>query len=94
MRLTATLTTLVVLVLLAFLAGQPAANEPDPILKSFERELNHEPSPVPTARRDSIDTDELYRIVNSAHWSRSGEHTTESNETTARGTEDEVKTDD
>jgi len=32
----------------------------DPIVESFERELNHQPGPNPPARRESIDEDWLY----------------------------------
>lgn len=51
---------------------QTEAN-PDPILMSFERELNHQPVPVAKARRDSIDQDLLYREVNSVNWTRDQE---------------------
>lgn len=32
----------------------------DPVVESFERELNHQPSPKTPARRDSIGEDWLY----------------------------------
>lgn len=63
--------SLAVIVALGFMSNHTTANEPDPILESFERELDHEPAPAPRARREDIAGDELYKAVNSIHWTRS-----------------------
>ena len=42
----------------------------DQVLASFERELNHSPVPARPARGESIDSDVLYRDINSVNWSR------------------------
>ena len=65
------LTALATMLTLAFISSATTPNEPDPVLESFEREFNHEPSPVPRARRDDILEDELYGALNSIHWTRS-----------------------
>ena len=49
---------------------------PDPVLMSFERELNHEPAPATRARGESVDQDLLYRTVNSVHWTPEASDTT------------------
>ena len=49
-------------------AAQPAPDKHDPIVASFERELDREPTPRQWVRRDSIDQDELYRTINTAQW--------------------------
>ena len=36
----------------------------DPVVASFERELNHEPTPAQDVTRDDIDDDVLYTLVN------------------------------
>ncbi len=85
------LATPVMLVVLGWATGFPVADDPesDPILRSFERELNHEPSPAAKARRESIDTDELYSMVNSVHWTQHDPDAKDVQETAARGTDDE-----
>jgi len=40
----------------------------DPVIQSFERDFNREPVPTAPIRRESINSDELYRMVNSVHW--------------------------
>ena len=64
------LAALAVFLLLIVVTGQLAEDEPDPVLASFERAFDHEPGPAQPARGESIDADELYRTVNSIHWSR------------------------
>ena len=73
--------SLAVILLLGFISNHPTMNDPDPILESFERELNHEPSPAPGARRDEILEDELYKTLNSVHWTRNDEDVVETEET-------------
>ena len=41
----------------------------DPVVASFERQMNHRPAPPRPARRDDIDDDVLYRTMNRIHWS-------------------------
>lgn len=40
----------------------------DPVIASFERELNHAPAKPVAARREAIDNDVLYRSMNKIHW--------------------------
>lgn len=40
----------------------------DPIVASFERELNHKPMDTPPIRGESIDEDVLYKTMNAIHW--------------------------
>ena len=93
MQLKTVLTAFVVLVVFGFVTVHRAAKAPDPILQSFERELNHEASPAAKARRDSIDIDVLYSIVNSPHWTPGGQGTRETSDTIDGGTDDEKQTD-
>lgn len=41
-----------------------ASESDDPVVASFERELNHEPAPRKAVERDDIDDDELYARIN------------------------------
>jgi hypothetical protein len=40
----------------------------DAVVQSFERELKHTPGPTAGIRRESIDDDQLYRAINTIHW--------------------------
>jgi hypothetical protein len=41
----------------------------DPVVASFERELNHESPPAPMVTRSAIQDDVLYETLNTIHWS-------------------------
>ena len=72
------------------LAARQSQNLPDPVLESFERELNREPVPAAPVRREAIDGDELYRTINSVAWSPEVRLDAETTEDTAERTiEDE-----
>ena len=43
----------------------------DPVVASFARKLNREPAPPAPAQRSKIYDDELYRLVNTPHWTDS-----------------------
>lgn len=92
MRWTTIFTTLVVLVLLGLATNHPAVNEPDPVVESFERMLDHKPPKSANPRREAIDTDELYRIVNSVHWRECGQHVDGCKEPTQQGDDHEEQT--
>ena len=64
--------TLLAALLLGIATSNTAPTEPDPVLESFERELNHEPAPTARVKRDEIDNDELYELVNAVHWTQDG----------------------
>ena len=49
--------------------ANPPPNATDPIVASFERELNHVPAPSTPPLREAIDQDILYRTINRATWS-------------------------
>ena len=56
----------------AYFAAATPTQEPqesDPVTASFDRALSHEPGAAAPVRRESIDHDELYEALNSAHWS-------------------------
>lgn len=40
----------------------------DPVVSSFERDLNRQPIPTAMPRRESIDEDVLYKEMNAIHW--------------------------
>ncbi|MEO1245227.1 MAG: hypothetical protein AAFX56_06025 [Pseudomonadota bacterium] len=40
----------------------------DDVAASFERELNRQPVPAAPARRDALDEDVLYKMMNEVHW--------------------------
>lgn len=40
----------------------------DPVVSSFERDLNRQPTPTDKPRRESIDEDVLYKEMNAIHW--------------------------
>jgi len=74
-------------------ADQPSENDPDPVVQSFERELNREPAPAAPVRRDSIDEDQLYQAVNSVHWT-ADEHTNTEPTDSEETNDDEEQNDD
>ncbi|MCP4045406.1 MAG: hypothetical protein GY732_05395 [Gammaproteobacteria bacterium] len=45
----------------------------DPIVASFEREFNHENIFAAPVQRKSIEHDELYKLLNPAHWTSTRE---------------------
>ncbi len=49
-------------------AAEPPAPASDQIVASFERALNHESTEVRPVKRDDIDNDVLYWMVNRVHW--------------------------
>ena len=50
-------------------AANASALEPhEPVLASFERQFNHQPTPAAPATNAAIEDDALYRIVNTALW--------------------------
>ena len=49
----------------------------DPVVASFDRELNHEPTPAQDATRDDIDEDVLYTLINKPLQSEDDEVTEE-----------------
>lgn len=51
-------------------AASSSLNSDDPVVASFSRELNRKPGLAAPAERSMIDEDELYRLVNSPHWTR------------------------
>lgn len=63
---------------IALTSTHSSENGPDPILESFEREFNREPAPTPPVRRDDILDDELYKTLNSVHWTQEDEQSVES----------------
>ena len=46
-----------------------ASRSEEPVVASFQRELNRKPGPSAPARRESIEQDELYELLNQTHWS-------------------------
>lgn len=60
-----------------------AGNDEDPVVASFERELNHETTPRKDVTRDAIDEDELYALVNKPLQSEDADEDTDSQETGA-----------
>ena len=89
MRQTRTLifASVAVIFALGFVTTRTKANDPDPVLESFQRVLNHEPLPVPRANRDEILDDELYRALNSIHWTRDDEEPVETEESNEKSTD-------
>ena len=55
--------------------------EVDPIVASFERELNHQRAPAARATGAAIDDDVLYEKMNKIHWSADPVDTDEAEET-------------
>ena len=79
MRLTTIIVGLVAMSLPGLaVAEQPSENDPDPVVQSFERELNHESAPAAPVRRDSVDEDQLYQAINPVHWTANEQTNTES----------------
>lgn len=66
---TITATILIITTLYAGLTCSEELNSDDPIVASFERELNREPTPARPVQRNAISQDELYAVLNSVHWS-------------------------
>ncbi len=52
----------------------------DQVVASFERELNHEPVPARDVRRDDIDDDLLYALVNDSLLAAADKESDESND--------------
>ena len=51
-------------------SAKPDTSGNDAILASFERALNYEPAHARRVLRRSIGEDELYKLLNQVHWSR------------------------
>ena len=51
--------------------------ESDPVIASFERELERQPVPAAPATGHAIEEDVLYDTVNEVHWTRDGENDTD-----------------
>ncbi len=86
------LTALAVLAFFGIATDPSVAGEPDQVQQSFERELNHEPAPPAKIRRESIDDDELYSIVNSVHWTRTDQEAAKAEEAAADETDEDDDT--
>ncbi len=56
------------LLLFAFASAEEVL-EDDQIVASFERALNHEPTPASVVTRSAIEGDMLYETINTIHWS-------------------------
>jgi hypothetical protein len=67
--------------------------EPDPVLESFERDMNREPTPTAPIRRDDIERDRLYEMINSVHWTHAGPEDLNSSQSAGRNEDEEPKTD-
>ena len=51
--------------------------ESDPVIASFERELDRQPVPAAPPTGEAIEEDVLYDTVNEVHWTRDGENDTD-----------------
>jgi hypothetical protein len=68
---TGSVCVLITITLVVVFAAESVAEllENDQVVASFEREMNHEPSPAPAPTRSVIDDDLLYRTINPTQWS-------------------------
>ena len=92
-------TTLILLTAVAVLgiAVHPLTGKttsvPDPILQSFEREMNRVPTPTAPVRRDDIERDRLYEMINAARWTHDGPEAASGNELARRNEDEEPEAD-